>query len=195
MVQEYIILAKYVIASRDQRYIRELEVSFPQSFDINGKHSRLLRINDHSLRWAIRASLGHRIVIEINQSCTTDVIRLCDGPGILQCHDIEQNCQHRIYSLEYFFARIDIYREPTMNKSSAISFNTTLVAVSKVTVTSPLALLVLSRPSAIMHKSFQITTDQAIQINFNIREFSGLDSEICISGGKINRISSASSYY
>ena len=189
MVNEYSVQATYAIVSPNQRHFRDFNWSNPESFDINQKLSHLQLIHGHYFRNSIRASIGNQIVIEIIENCEADQIRLCDGPGILQCHNI--NCQYKRYSLEYFYATIDIYREQIRKKKkSVVSFNATMVAVSNVidmvNITSPLTLQVVSHPSAIMHKSFQLITDRAIQISFDIRNFSGLNSDVCLSGGKFN---------
>ena len=184
MLDEYTIQANYVIVSKDQRYITKSEaISSIQSFHRYGLADRSLLMHGNSFRWIIRVPIGHQIVIDINQTCITDATRLCDGPGIQQCQNIEQHCQDRSYQMEYFMATLEVYREQTKKESGRISFDTTMVDATSFTISSSLTLQVLSPSSAIMHKSFQLITDQPIEINFDIGEFLGLNSDNCVSGG------------
>ena len=185
MLEEFTVRATYAVVSPDQRYFTKSKISNIPLSDIDGEHHRNLAIHGHSFQWVIIVSKGYRIVIETYLSCVTNLARLCDGPGIRQCHNIKESCQKNKYQLEYFIATINIYSKQIMSTSSNITFRASLVATN-ITVTSPLTLQVVSRPSAIMHKSFQLITDRAIQINFDIRNFSGFNNDNCAVGGMVN---------
>ena len=187
MVEEFTVQATYAIVLPDQRYIIKSKTAIIHFFYTDGEHYRYLAIQGHSFRWVIKVPIGYRIVIDTDLSCVTNLARLCDGPGILQCHNIKDSCQKRSFQMEYHIATIDIYSEQAMSTSSAITFRANLVDATNINVTSPLTLQVLSRPSAIMHKSFPLVTDRAIQINFDIRDFSGFSNDNCAMGGKTNR--------
>ena len=187
MVEEFTVQATYAIVLPDQRYIIKSKTAIIHFFYTDGNHYRSLAIHGHSFRWEIKVPIGYRIGIETDLSCVTDLARLCDGPGNLQCHNIKDSCQKRSYQMEYHIATIELYSKQAMSTSSAITFRANLVDATTINVTSPLTLQVLSCLSAIMHKSLLLITDRAIQINFDIRDFSGFSNDNCAMGGKTNR--------
>ena len=186
MVNEYIVQATYVIIAPDQRYIMETNVDELHSVQ-NEWQKRFLEFYGHSFRWVIKVPIGYRIDINI-MSCARESARLCDGPGIRRCIFIKHHCRPRRYMLEYFTATLDVYRSQTTGQTLDVSFKTRLTSVTRVRVTSSLKLLIVSRPSNIFHRSFQLITDKSIEISFDIRDLSGLNSDNCIHGGQLKLI-------
>ena len=186
MVNEYTVQATYVIIAPDQRYIMETMVDDLHSVQIEWQ-KRFLEFYGHSFRWVIKVPIGYSIHINI-MSCARESARLCDGPGIRRCIYIEHHCRPRRYMLKYFTATLDVYRSQTTGQTIDVSFKTRLTSVMRVRVTSSLKLLVISRPSNIVYMSFQLITDKSIEISFDIRDFSGLNSDNCIHGGKLKSI-------
>ena len=183
MVNEYTVQATYVIIAPDQRYTMETNVDKLHSVHIEWRE-RFLSFFGHSFRWVIRMPIGSRIDINI-MSCARESVRLCDGPGIIRCIDIIHRCRSRRYILEYFTATLDVYRSLTTGQTIDVSFKARIISVTRIRVTSSLKLLVVSRPSHIFYRSFQLISNNSIAISFDIRDFSGLNSDNCINGGKL----------
>ena len=186
MVNEYTVQATYVIIAPDQRYIMDTMVDDLHSFQIEWQ-KRFQEFYGHSFRWVIKVQIGYSININI-MSCARESARLCDGPGIRRCIYIKHHCRPRRYMLEYFTATLDVYRSQTTGQTIDVFFKTRLTSVTRVRVTSSLKLLIVSRPSNIFYRSFQLITDKSIEINFDIRDLSGLNSDNCIHGGQLKLI-------
>ena len=148
---------------------------------------------DLKSNWLLQGTPGLQFMLKtrICLGNITSAFQVCDGPKMLFCVDVSNNCSETTITITYFqtfcyFA----HKAGPFNGHARISYRQHTVKATHLFSESPSSFKVIHTTPKILHKVWLIHADNdSADIYFNISAFHGYTEDNCKFGGYILRVS------
>ena len=145
----------------------------------------VLNKEDSLYNWIISWMPGYHLRLKI-EACLLSVnpeMIVCDGPRPLFCKSLP-NCTDFYFLSTMFHSYMHFYRSLYSDHGDVrITYNSAIVTPKKLLENRDHVFNVASKGIALYHKTWEISSNLAINIEFSIKQFTGPTEENCLYGG------------